>query len=572
MNTLVAIKDDAQQPRAMKRARVALMVALCPLVAQAAEPVVPSAGTILREVQPALRSAPASTGTGLTIEHEGSELPSSAPFLVKSIQITGNTLFDTPTLHALVADAEGNNLTLVQLNERVTRITDYYRSRGYSLARAMIPAQRLQGGMVRIEVIEARFGKVTFDNDGRVNDRLLEATLSPLQGGQPIDQAALDHSLLLLSDLPGVAVNAVLRPGEAVGTSDLLVNIPSAAAIDGNLVLDNYGNGYTGEAHIGATMNLNNPLHHGDVLSASALSSGGGLNYGSLAYDSVLNGRGARAGGSYSALHYRLGGSLDPLDAHGTAQVASLWAMHPFVRSRHVNLYGLIQYDRLQLRDHIDAAAIRTDRHLGNARASLSADVRDELLWGAVSSWNVSWTRGRVGFDDQAAQSVDAATAKTQGEFSKWNVSLSRLQGLSPTNTLYLAVSGQWSNDNLDAAEKTIAGGPLTVRGYDMGALSGDSGYLGTVELRHDLLFAWALQSRFQVVAFVDSARVTINETAWVAGANSATLSGAGVGLNWAGSNQWGARFYVATRPNSPAELMASHASTRAWAQISKVF
>jgi hemolysin activation/secretion protein len=42
--------------------------------------------------------------------------------------------------------------------------------------------------------------------------------------GQAISQGALDHALLLLSDLPGVAVNATLKPGEAVGTSDLVVD------------------------------------------------------------------------------------------------------------------------------------------------------------------------------------------------------------------------------------------------------------------------------------------------------------------------------------------------------------
>jgi len=389
---LFAINADVQPPRIMQPV-LALLVALCPLAAQSAEPPVPGAGTILREVQPVTRPVPAPTETGLTIEH-GNELPPSAPFLVKSIQFSGNTLIDTPTLHALVADAEGTSLTLAQLNERVTRITDYYRRHGYPLARAILPAQTIQAGVVRIEVIEARFGRVLLDNDGRVSDRLLEATLSPLQGGQPISQTALDHSLLLLSDIPGVVVTATLRPGEAVGTSDLLVNIAPAAAIDGNLVMDNYGNRYTGEMHLGATVNLNNPLRHGDVLSVSALSSGGALNYGNLAYDSLLNGLGTRAGGSYSTLHYRLGGSLDPLDAHGTAQVASLWSMHPLVRSRQVNLYGLIQFDQLQLRDRIDTAAIRTDRHLRSGKASLSGDVHDEFLAGAVSAWNVSGTWG----------------------------------------------------------------------------------------------------------------------------------------------------------------------------------
>ena len=552
---------------------LAVLLVFFPLVAQAqvAGPVIPGAGSILQQIQPVTPPSPSSTGTGLTIERGGgSTLPPSAPFEVKTIRISGNTLFDTPTLHALVADAEGKNLTLSQLDELAARITDHYHSRGYALTRAIIPAQVIRDGVVNIEIIEARYGKISLDNGSRVNDPLLQGTLAGLQGDAPIDQAPLDHALLLLSDIPGVVVSATLKPGETIGTSDLLVNTTPGPAVSGNVVLDDYGNRYTGRARIGGALNVNNPLHHGDVLSASGISSGSGMNYGRIAYESLLNGRGTRLGGSYSALHYILGGPLAPLNGHGTAEVESLWAKHPLVRGREVNLYGQIQYDGLQLRDHIDAGAIRTDRHVSNWTASLSGDARDALLSEAVNTWNLGWTAGRVGFDDSVAQLADAATARTQGGFSKWNANLSRLQGLSPKSALSLTFSGQWANANLDPSKKMVAGGPYTVRAYDMGAVSGDSGYVGTAELRHDLGLAW--HGQWQAVAFIDSAHVTVNKNVWVAGANSATLSGAGVGLNWAGPDQWSARAYIAAPIGSTPALVASTASARAWVEIGKGF
>lgn len=557
--------------RTMKPLLTTLLAALSPLAAQAADPVQPSAGTILQQIQPLTPAAPASTGPGLTIEQRGpAKLPSSAPFMVQSIQITGNTLFDTPTLQALVADAQGKSVTLAQLGELAERITAYYQSHGYPLARAIIPAQTIQSGMVRMEIIEARYGKISLDNRSKVNKALLEATLSPLQSGQAIGQAELDHVLLLLSDIPGVGVAATLKPGETAGTSELLVNTTPGPAISGHGVLDNYGNRYTGQARIGGTVNLINPLHHGDVLSVSGLTSGGGLNYGRIAYESLVNGGGTRIGGAYSALRYVLGEPLASLNAHGTAQVESVWAKHPLVRRRDVNLYGQIQYDRLQLRDHIDASAIRTDRHLENWTLSLLGDARDAFLSGAVSVWSLDWTAGRVGFDNAAAQLSDAATAKTQGGFSKWNATLTRLQSLGPKSGLYLAFSGQWANTNLDPSQKMSAGGPYTVRAYDMGALSGDTGYLGTIELRHNLDTAG--DGQWQAVAFVDSAHVTVNKNPWVAGTNSATLSGAGVGLNWTGPNQWRAKVHVATRIGSTPVLVAPTSSTRAWVELSKAF
>ncbi len=489
---------------------------------------------------------------------------------MKTIRISGNTLFDTATLLALMADGEEKSLTLSQLDELADRITSYYQKRGYPLARAIIPAQVIRDGIVNIEIIEARYGKISLDNRSRVKDSLLEATLSSLQSVQSVGQTELDHALLLLSDIPGVVVAATLKPGETVGTSDLLVNIAPAPTVSGNVLLDNYGNRFTGRARIGATVNFINPLRHGDVLGVSGLWSGKGLSYGRIAYESLLNGWGSRVGGAYSALRYVLGERLASLDAQGTAQVGSLWAKHPLVRRRDFNVYGQLQYDRLQLRDHIGISAIRTDRHLENATVSLAGDVRDAFLSGAVSAWNVGWTSGRVGFDDAAAQQADAGSANTQGSFSKWNASLARLQSLGPKDGLYFALSAQWANTNLDASQKMTAGGPYTVRAYDTGAISGDTGYLGTLELRHDLDAAW--HGKYQIVAFVDRAHVTINKTARVAGTNTATLSGAGVGLNWTGPQQWSAKAYIATRVGPNPVLVADTRSTRAWVEIGKRF
>jgi hemolysin activation/secretion protein len=470
----------------------------------------------------------------------------------------------------LAAEAEGESLNLAQLGELAARITSYYRSHGYPLARAIIPAQTIAAGVVRIEVIEASYGKISLGKNNRVKDTLLQATHAPLQSGEVIGQSGLDRALLMLSDIPGIVVEATLKPGQVVGTSDLLVNTTPGPTVTGNVVSDNYGNRITGRERIGSTVNFINPLQHGDMLSLSVLSSGGGLNYGRLGYETLLNGQGTRLGGSYSAMRYELGKPLEDLQANGSARVSSLWAKHPLVRSRDVNFYGQLQFDSLQLRDHIDASAIKTDRSLDNWTLSLTGDVRDGFLSGGISTWSMGWTTGRVGFDSVNAQLNDAGTAGTEGGFSKWNASLTRLQSLSQNSGLYLAFSGQWANSNLDASQKMSVGGPFTVRAYDASALSGDTGYLATAEFRHALGTAW--DGQWQAVAFVDAAHVAVNKNAWDAGTNSATLSGAGVGFSYTGLKQWRAKAYIATGIGAVPTLVSSSDPTRVWVDISKGF
>ena len=543
-----------------KRLTMAAVLLFLPMAAHSASP---GAGSILQQIKPSLPQAPSPSEPGLRLEGEGGvKLPPSRAFLVRKIEITGNTLFDTATLHALVAGSEGQMLTLSQLEELAARITEFYRSHGHILSRAIIPAQTIHDGVVIIEVIEAKYGRIKLDNRSRVKNPLLEETLSSLRGGASIEQKSMDHALLLLSDTPGIKVDATLKPGEKVGTSDLNIVTQPTPFVSGSVMLDDYGNKYTGRQRLGATAFLLNPLHHGDVLSVSGLSSGSGMNYGRIAYDTLLNGYGTHAGASYSALHYILGGSLSNLNGHGTADVGSLWVRQTMARSRDFNLYGQVQYDHMKLRDHIDAAGIRTDRHISSLTGTLSGDSRNV---DGVNTWSFATTMGNVGFDDAAAQQADAATANTQGSFSKWNLNLSRNQSLGSATSVYAALSGQWANANLDASQQMVAGGPYTVRAYDMGALSGDEGYLGTVELRHTLSRFW------QAVAFWDSEHLTVNRNTWVAGVNSATLTGAGLGLDWS-DREWSAKAYVATRIDSPPPLVAASSSSRVWVQVGKGF
>jgi hemolysin activation/secretion protein len=560
----------------INRGVTALLLAIAsPLVLAAPPPApppnAPDAGTILQQVQPVVPPPTPSAGTGLTIENQGAaNPPPTAPFLVRSIQIDGNAQFDTATLHALVADAEGQSLTLAQLHERVGLITRYYQAHGYPLARAIIPQQVIEAGSVRIEIIEARYGTVVPENSSRVRNALIDATLSPLQGGQVISQNPLDHALLLLSDLAGVATNATLKAGDAVGTSDLVVETTPLPMFSGSVAADNFGNRFTGRARLGATLNVIDPLHQGDTLSLSGLTSGGDMEYGRLAYDAVLNGEGTRIGAAYSTLYYKLGSPLSALEAHGTAEVASLWAKQPFVRSANVNVYGQLQYDDLKLDDHIDASAIKTDRHVNNGTASLLGDARDPWLTGGVTSWTASMTSGQLGFDNGAAELADAATVRTEGHYLKWNAALYRLQNVGAANSLYLVVSGQWANANLDSSQKVLAGGPYTVRAYDMGAIAGDTGYQETVEFRHLLTAAW--HGQWQALGFFDSAQVTVNKNPTVPGTNSATLSGAGVGLNWNGPYALSAKTYLATPIGSAPALVADPSSVRLWVEWSKGF
>jgi hemolysin activation/secretion protein len=195
----------------------------CEAVYAAAVP--PDAGQTLRELQaPPTPDVPREIPP-LTIEDGHESNPASdIRFMIKSVQITGNSKVPTPVLRALVADIVGAEHSLTELRAAVARMTDYYRQRGYPVARAYLPAQEIRDGAVTIGIIEGRLDKRVIDNHSRLSDARAATYIDHVKEGDVIKSAEIDRSLLLLNETPGVGGSrATLQPGASVGTSELML-------------------------------------------------------------------------------------------------------------------------------------------------------------------------------------------------------------------------------------------------------------------------------------------------------------------------------------------------------------
>src|SRR6185437_2128733 len=80
----------------------------------------------------------------------------------------------------------GKELTLGNLEDLANIISAAYLRAGYPLVRVYVPAQTLSGGVVKLSVVEARLEKIVLQNRNAVKDGPLQATLAPLQPGQPV--------------------------------------------------------------------------------------------------------------------------------------------------------------------------------------------------------------------------------------------------------------------------------------------------------------------------------------------------------------------------------------------------
>jgi hemolysin activation/secretion protein len=481
---------------------------------------------------------------------------------VNALNITGQSLYSADELVALTGFKPGVELTLTDLRGMATRISDHYHRHGYFVAQAYLPPQDIKDGAVTIAVSEGRYGNVTLNNTSSLSNGLADGLLTGLNPGDPIYIAPLETRLLLLSDVPGVTVRSTLVPGASVGASDLIVDVAPGRRVTGSIDFDNAGNRYTGENRIGSTVNLNNLAGRGDVLSLRTVTSGDGLSYGRGSYQMQF-GR-ATAGVAYSYLRYELGKEFERLDAHGTARVASVYGSYPLIRSRNSTLYALAGFDAKTFVDEVDVTSSRVDKNAKVGFGGLYGFHRDTWGGGGLTNYAVTLSAGDIDIRTPVALAIDAATARTNGSFSKLSGSAARLQRVTDKLSLYAAINGQIASKNLDISEKMTPGGAYGVRAYPSGEAFADEGYVASLEARYALpRFVQGMPGLVQLIGFVDTSTVTLNKEPWASGDNRRTLSGAGVGLAWTDYNNFVVKAYYAFKLGSAPATSAPDRSGR---------
>ena len=556
--------------------QIAVAVALLALgqSAYAADVKMPSAGSQLQQIPP----TPTIQKEVPKIQIEQGKPPAipdafQVKILVKSLRVTGQTVYNEAELLAVTGFIPGRELTLNDLRGMAAKIADHYRRNGYFVAQAYLPAQDIRDGVVTIAVIEGRYGEVMLNNQANLSDYTANSLLGGLNKGDLITSAPLERRLLMLSDLPGVEVKSTLVPSATAGSSDLIVDLKPGQRFTGSIDADNAGNRYTGEYRIGATLNFNEPLGYGDVLTFRGLTSGFGLFYVRAAYELQVGP--TRGGIAYSLLQYRLLKEFEPLCANGTAQIASIYDNYPLIRSRNNNLYIGAAFNYKTFQDRVDLYSTVTDKQAQVLVPGVYGDFRDNLLGGALTSYSLTWFTGNLDIQTPAARAIDDATAKSNGLYNKLGFSAMRLQSLTEMFSLYASINGQFAFNNLDVSEDMELGGMYAVRAYPEGEAYADEGYVLTAEARMNLpKFVERLPGQMQLIGFVDTGSVTINKNPWPGAGepNRRTLSGAGVGLTWMAYNNFSVRAYYAFKLGGEEATSAPDRSGRFWIQLVKYF
>ncbi|MEY4749148.1 MAG: hypothetical protein RIQ60_1362 [Pseudomonadota bacterium] len=483
-------------------------------------------------------------------------------------------------LPALTQAYVGANRSFEDMVNAAAEVTRFLqRDLGYYLGYAYLPEQDPVDGKIRIAILEGRLDRVVLNwTDGLPVDRkVIEGYLARLKPGSILHVREVERVVFLVNDLRGINATFEVRPGRKRGTAQLVVTPMADKTRNGRVDADMNGNKAIGRYRLAALVQLNSILGVGDGLTATALASTTrGLAFGLLGYTLPVGSDGLKLGAAVSSVRYQLDKTIFPAGLNGTALTGNAYALYPVVRSRNLNLFGLLSFDTKRYTDRIRQANTSTRKTVNLASLGASGDFRDSLAGGGVNTYEVTLASGQVNYPDGRPGGLDDAA-----RFVKFGYGYTRLQDLLTGRLLgYLSVRGQYTRHNLDSTEQFRLGGSDGLRGFSSGEGAGDLGAVLTTELRLLPLEDWvgrdARDMVFSLFADLGMVRYRAQATTAVlttsARSNTDRFSDVGLGLAWVRPDAFALRASLARPVSGTARNTSDLRDTRFYLSYSYPF
>ena len=460
----------------------------------------------------------------------------SIHFTLTGVVIDGASVFSQADLAPLYQNLLGHEVTLAQIYELRDAITAKYRKAGFVLSQAIIPPQKIAGGIVHIRVVEGYIDHVEFQGKTDDDRGLIREMAEKITESRPLNVKVLERYVLLVSDLPGISVRTVIKPAKDMPGAADLVFILSHALVSGDAEIDNRGSEAIGpeQGQIGIDFNS---IYGQDEQTSFLFATTGQpkeLQYGRVASMWVLDPEGSRLtlSGSYSRTNPS--GQISVLNPTGWAVIGSALFDYPAIRSRSENLNlgaGLTYENSVTklLGQHF------SDDRIRYLSVHATYDAADTFFGDRYPASNIiegQWYQGLNILDETHTGSIYLSRGNAQSDFSLFTATATRIQSLIDNTSLAVSASGQVSDAPLVVPMQFGLGGSRFGRGYEPSELTGDEGVAASVEARYDIPFFSDIFGHPELYAFYDVGQIW-NIDALPGTFSSASLASAGGGIRF---------------------------------------
>ena len=428
-------------------------------------------------------------------------------FLLEKINFEGNTVKDITEedLQHLGLEVIGEDIFFDELLEVCSKVTNLYHSKGYLTSYATVPPQRIVDGVATIKIVESKVGDMNIEGEKWTREWYLKHIImgkAGLREGDVFNAKNLQRAMKEINREDYVQVQTEVER-EATGDENtaITLNVRDRFPVNLNFNYDDYGRSYTGAQRVSFLVGMDNLTGLGDKIYGGTILSSGSTGW-MAGYSLPVSSYGTRLSFDFSDSHVHLGGPYRGLNVKGNAQSYFFKLTHPLVQTAKSDLYLYSGYDYVNASTTFGPAKTYLSDYALHVWRSGLYGMTDDSYGRWIGNLNVDFGMG----------GTDNMNSASDTTFVKFGATATRVQRLFSRSMGVVRVGGQYSPNDLFAAEQMQIGGPYTLRGYQPAEMLGDYGVTGTLEYRIPIPFLDRLDNklcnwideRFRLAAFYD--------------------------------------------------------------------
>lgn len=455
-------------------------------------------------------------------------------------EIVGSNIFSFAQIAEVTQQYTGESITFAQMLKAEDAVNELLRKNGYINSGAIILPQKIENGIVKIQIVGGELEAIRVRGTRRLNANYIRSRLA-IASGKPFNSRRLLRALQLLQLNPLIeTLSAKITAGSRRELSLLEVEVKEENSFNLELFVDNGRIPSVGSFRRGIRIGEGNLFGLGDNLNIS-YNNTDGSNALDLSYTLPLNPRNGTLSLAYGMTASNvIEPPFDRVDITGNSRYYEFTFRQP-----------VYQLSTKEIALGVTASRQESETTLLGEKFPLSVGADGEgrthiSAFRFFQEYTQRNPRSVFAARSQFSLGIGALNATIHEEppdsrFLAWRGQVQYVRLLAPETLLVLRSDAQLANRTLLPLEQFGLGGIRSVRGYRQDVLLADNGVLTSAEIRIPIYRTLQPRKVLQVIPFIDFAK------AWNSSGrenpDTNTLLGVGLGLQLQLENNFIARF-----------------------------
>lgn len=423
----------------------------------------------------------------------GSTAPMVRPVYIQEYRVTGPRHLSEQEVGAAVYPFLGPERTPEDVEQARAALEKAYKDRGYQTVTVEVPQQQVRRGVVLLQVVEARVGRLRVKGARFFSPEDIKRKAPSLAEGTVPNFNEVARDIVALNTLADRRVTPELRPGVEPGTVDIDLNVKDTFPLHGSVELNNRASPDTTDLRLNGSLSYNNLWQLGHSVGASFQISPQDRNE-----VEVLTGYYIARFPRWNWLSLMLSGTkqnsnvstLGGIAVAGRGEIVGTRAM--ITLPSRPNFYHSLNFG-IDYKNFQQLVNLGTGGSLSTPSTYYPLNLAYAATWAgkkATTELNAGVTFHTRGVGEDRSEFANARF-RADSNFIYLRGDIAHTRELPGGFEFYGKVQGQLSDQPLISSEQISGGGLGTARGYLEAEAVGDNGVFGTLELRTPSFLRW---------------------------------------------------------------------------------